>query len=51
MDGRRQELAAHAGERAVHAVELLADVVVDDARLNAQAVALGGVERVVRLEE
>jgi hypothetical protein len=38
-------------KRSVHAVELLADVVVDDARLNAQAVALGGVEGVVRLEE
>ena len=48
---RRQELAAHARQRPVHAVELLADVVVDDARLHAQAVALGGVERVVRLEE
>jgi hypothetical protein len=36
---------ADAGEGAVHAVELLADVVVDDAGLDAQAVALGGVER------
>ncbi len=51
VHGGGEEVVAHAREGAVHAVELLADVVVDDARLHAQAVALGGVERFVRLEE
>ena len=44
-------VVAHARQGAIHAVELLADVLADDARLGMQPVALGGVGRPVHLEQ
>ena len=43
--GMREVVVAHARQGAVDAVELLADVLADDAGLGMQPVALGGVGR------